>query len=207
MGWLTMPLALMGVHRTPKAYLDAQFTYERTTVDGSRRALRVIASSTPRNQVYYAAAQPSDDGVPGPVFAVICKVRWSPGNRHGEAFGYKDMTEHSGPTEADCPARILALLGPTLDEFALDWRRRCFRTLNARARDLPDGAIIRFAEPLTFGNGAITRDTFKVSRTGRSIVLRDESGQQYRVPKLMDRPWSLVHQTKVHAPAFPPRGN
>jgi hypothetical protein len=53
MGWLTMPLSSMHPHTTPKAYLDAQFTYDRRDDAGKGRALRIVASSCLRNQVYY----------------------------------------------------------------------------------------------------------------------------------------------------------
>ena len=62
MGWLSMPLSSMHPHSTPKAYLDAQLTYERVIdepaeAEGeggplpSRKGLRVIASSCLRNKV------------------------------------------------------------------------------------------------------------------------------------------------------------
>ena len=35
MGWLSMQRGHMGGHATPKAYLDAQFTYDRKYDDGS----------------------------------------------------------------------------------------------------------------------------------------------------------------------------
>ena len=64
MGWLFMPFSSMGGHKSAKAYLDAQLTYERTQEDGIKRGLRVLASSCPRNRTYYAAAQELVDGVP-----------------------------------------------------------------------------------------------------------------------------------------------
>ena len=50
MGWLYMR-SLAG-HATPKAYLDAQFTYDRDT-GGSR----VLASSLVGRRTYYAAVE------------------------------------------------------------------------------------------------------------------------------------------------------
>ena len=64
MGWLSMPRSSMGGYDTPNAYLDAQFTYARTLEDGSIKALRVLASSCLRNQVYYAAVEPSLGCIP-----------------------------------------------------------------------------------------------------------------------------------------------
>ncbi len=62
MGWLSMPLSSMFPHTGPKAYLDAQFTYDNRDADGKGKALRVIASSCLRNKVWYAAVVPSTDG-------------------------------------------------------------------------------------------------------------------------------------------------
>ena len=125
MGWLSMPLSSMSPHSTPKAYLDAQFTYDRRDAAGNGRALRVIASSCLRNKIWYAAVTPSTDGVDGATFAVVCLVAWNPRAKDGFIFAYKDMDETMGPNEAECPERILALLGETDHASALDWRRRC----------------------------------------------------------------------------------
>ncbi|GAA0734835.1 hypothetical protein GGR89_003260 [Sphingomonas trueperi] len=89
MGWLTMPFASMGGHPTAKAYLDAQFTYTRD-VEGGTKGLRILASSCPKNRTYYAAAQVLTNGIGGEIFAIVCKVLWSPNSKTGENFGYKD---------------------------------------------------------------------------------------------------------------------
>ena len=142
MGWLFMTKDGMGGHASAKAYLDAQFTYEHKAADGTTPALRVLASSCLHNRVWYAAAEPSTDGSPGPVFALVCLVRWNPRDREGYIFGYKDMDETMGPCEAECPQRILDLLGPTDNEHATDWRRRCLDNLQRRARPVEHGMRI-----------------------------------------------------------------
>ncbi len=203
MGWLFMSKWGMGGHTSPSEYLDAQFTYERE-VDGIRKALRVVASACVQNRIYYAAAQPSVDGAAGPVFAIVCLVRWNPRNED-ESFGYKDMTEHMGPCEATCPASILALLGPADHPYALDWRRRCFVSLRRRARPLDTGMRIRFPEPMTFTDGHVGQE-FVVERTGNTIRLRDAgTGGRYRVAGLRERRWMPVLRTIVHSVAFTPR--
>lgn len=148
MGWLFMPTWSMGGHKTPKAYLDDQFTYERAAEsDTPFRALRVLRSACVGNRTYYAAAERYDEtGATQEVFAIVCLVRWSPRSKSDEHFGYKDMTEHMGPCEDDCPAGILELLTSTDDPNALDWRRRCHARLAKRSRQVPDGALIRFPE-------------------------------------------------------------
>lgn len=205
MGWLFMSKAAMGGHASASGYLDVQFTYEtEAEADGRRRGLRVLASACVQNRVYYAAVEPSTDGVAEAVFAVVCLVRWNPRNC-AEAFGYKDMGETAGPNEATCPAAILALLGPSAHPFALDWRRRCFATLRRRARPLLDGMRVRFPAPMTFSDGHVGQE-FIVEKHGGAIRLRDAAtGGRYRVSRLRDRRWRAMHRTAVHAVAFAPR--
>lgn len=47
-------------------------------------------------------------------------------------FSYKDMDETCGPCECDCPKSILALLTPTENEFAQEWRKRCYENLEKK---------------------------------------------------------------------------
>src|SRR3546814_6241126 len=93
MGWLFMPFTSMGGHKTAKSYLDAQLTYEKTLEDGTKRGLRVLASSCPGNRTYYAAAQEIMDGIPGIVFAVVCLVRWNPRSRDGHQRSEEHTSE------------------------------------------------------------------------------------------------------------------
>lgn len=64
-------------------------------------------------------------------------------------FAYKDMDETVGPCEDKCPAAILNLLSPTDHEWAIAWRERCRKNIEARKNpnalsNLPVGATIRF---------------------------------------------------------------
>src|SRR3546814_7417817 len=93
-----MPFTSMGGHKTAKSYLDAQLTYENTLEDGTKRGLRVLASSCPGNRTYYAAAQEIVDGIAGNVFAVVCLVRWNPRSRDGHQFGRSE--EHTSELQS-----------------------------------------------------------------------------------------------------------
>ena len=117
MGWLYMR-SLAG-YATPKAYLDAQFTYDRDT--GSSR---VLASSLVGRRTYYAAVEwvPAASGE-REVWGLVCLVRYNPRDREGLVFGYKDMSESMGPCESECPARILDLLTATQNTYALARQR------------------------------------------------------------------------------------
>ena len=96
MGWLSMPLSSMFPHTGPKAYLDAQFTYDNRDADGKGKALRVIASSCLRNKVWYAAVVPSTDGTDEPAFAAVCLVSWNPRAKDGFVFAYKGASHKTG---------------------------------------------------------------------------------------------------------------
>ena len=203
MGWLTMPLSSMYPHTTAKEYLDAQFTYSRDLEDGSNRALRVIGSSCLRNQVYYAAAIPSTNRVDEPAFAIVCLVRWNPRDKEGFVFGYKDMTEHVGPCEAECPQRILELLGDTDDPSALVWRRRCIDNLARARRRLEHGMKIKLATPVSFTDG-YAGDEFTVHKQGRSIRLARPGSTYagYRITNLRQLAWTPIVETRVHKTMF-----
>lgn len=202
MGWLYMPRSSMGGHASAKAYLDAQFTYDRPHDDGSSHGLKVLASSCPGNRVYYAATQVLTNGIAGEVFAIVCLVRWNPRDKEGHVFGYKDMEESMGPCEDDCPAHILDLLTPTESENALDWRRRCTENLKRRARTIEDGDRIKLAAALTFTDGYVG-DEFIAEKRGRKLSFRAPEGYcRYRISRFMDLAWEVVPRTKVHKTIF-----
>ena len=125
MGWLYMQS--LGGHAGPREYLDAQFTFENA--EGRSKVLR----STLLGDTYYAAVeQQRRDGGESAVFAFVCLTDYNPRDAEGFVFGYKDMTEHMGPCESDCPEDILDLLTPTDRPYAIVWRARC--RANAAAR-------------------------------------------------------------------------
>ncbi len=149
MGWLYMQ-SLRG-HAGPRAYLDAQFTYERP-----EHRSRVLRSALVAMQTYYAALEIVRAGGEREVTALVCLVRYNPRDRDGYIFGYKDRDESMGPCESECPPAILDLLMPTERPYAVAWRERC-RTAAARRASKPklrSGQTIVFAEPITFSDGA-----------------------------------------------------
>ena len=116
MGWLFMPT--LGGFDTPKDYLADQFTYEN-----AHKISTVLASATVAMRTWYAACRQVDKATgEAEIFAIVCLVSYNRRAKDGMIFGYKDMTEHMGPCEAQCPASILDLLSPTSHEYALAWR-------------------------------------------------------------------------------------
>ncbi|PPD40419.1 MAG: hypothetical protein CTY15_14830 [Methylocystis sp.] len=126
MGWLYMQS--LGGHAGPRDYLDAQFTFENA--EGRSRVLR----SALLGDTYYAAVeQQRRNGGESAVFALVCLTDYNPRDVEGFVFGYKDMTEHMGPCESDCPEDMLDLLTPTDRPYAIAWRARCRGTLRRGA--------------------------------------------------------------------------
>ncbi len=170
MGWLYMR-SLAG-HATPKAYLDAQFTYDRDTGNS-----RVLASSLVGRRTYYAAVEWITAGSgEREVWGLVCLVRYNPRDREGLVFGYKDMSESMGPCESECPARILDLL-----------------TRAAKPTPKP-GDVVVLAEPILFRDGRTFSRFEAVAWPGRArsgLVYRSELGGLYRIPKLKDRVYRI----------------
>ena len=193
MGWLFMQ-SLKG-HETPKAYLDAQFTYARPD-----STVRVLKSALVGLRTYYAAVEHLTTGGERSVFAVVCLVRYNPRDREGYVFGYKDMEESMGPYECDCPAQILDLLTPTDAQHALQWRARCRENAAARrakaAKPSPRaGQVIVFDEPLSFSDGRSFQrlEVIANPRSHRTVLFRAPSSSSlYRIPNIKSRSYRLV---------------
>jgi hypothetical protein len=182
----------MSPFATPKAYLDNQCTYPPDPDKGRETGLRVL-KSTVRSGAYYAACQSYDARGPKETFAIICLVKWNPGARSGEEFGYKDMTETMGPYHYDCPASILDLLGPPGNEYAANWREALPGAARADfAPQAAPGDMLVLAEPLMFTDGQSER-SFRVVQSGKKTVLRRVSdGIGVKISKLMSRAWTIV---------------
>ena len=85
-----------------------------------------ILKSSIVGNVFYAAIK---NKLPGKeeVFAVVTLTDIVNYHKEGyKEFQYKDMGEDEGPCEDHCPLSILKLLTLTDNEFALDWRKRCY---------------------------------------------------------------------------------
>ena len=194
MGWLSMRDT--GRFGTPRAYLDDQFTYVR---DDHR--LMVLKSSMVGN-TYYAAAERHEGDDKREVFAVVCLTFSRPAARDGYTFGYKDMTEHMGPCESDCPVSILDLLTEIDSKWANDWRDRCRANIEKRrlvgAKPTPrPGQTIVFEEPLTFRDG-VTRTRFEVivGPKGKGLRFRDAATRQIcKIPAVKNRAYRLINPT------------
>lgn len=192
MGWLFM--RDLGGHASPRAYLDDQFTYTRED-----HRLTVLASSMV-GSTYYAAAERIERAGDRQVFAIVCLTKTSTGARDGCSFGYKDMTEHMGPCESECPASILDQLTDTDSDYAREWRLRCRANITQRklrnAKPTPKpGQTIVFDEPMRFSDGR-ERSRFEVvpNPRGKTPLFRDpETRAICRLPAFRTRSYRLIN--------------
>jgi hypothetical protein len=187
MGWLYMPS--LGRFKTPKEYLEDQYTYEN-----NRRISTVLASKTVALRTWYAACQQIDKSTgQSEIFAVICLIDYNRRAKDGMIFGCKDMTEHYGHWDVRCPISILDLLGPTDNQHARDWRNRCRAYHAKRRRPAPQvGDTIVFADTFAFPDGH-QGSQFVVDKRGRMTIFRAEDcAPHYRIARWKSRDWILI---------------
>lgn len=203
MGWLFM--SSLGGHDTPRAYLDNQFNH--STPD---RSQRVLAAAVVSMRTYYAAIEVISKGGEREVFAAVCLIQYNPRSTDGHVFGYKDMTEHMGPNESECPASILDLLTPTTHEYAIPWRARCRANIATRqGRSVKPtsrvGQTIIFDPPLQLNDGSSVT-TFEVVKSPsdprRTMFRTPGTHQIWNVAGVKKRGYRLITPTII--PTAPP---
>lgn len=135
-----------------KAECDAYFE------EGLNRGHFKVLKSTMKGTVYYAAVQNLKRRMEKDVYEDIPeseRITWavvfltSTNAKDYYNFSYKDMDEACGPCECDCPESILKLLSPTDNEYATEWRKKCWEKINAKKEHktlgtLPIGSVIQF---------------------------------------------------------------
>lgn len=132
--------------------------------------------------VFYAAVRRSDTNE---TFALVIIQKRTRTRSDGLNFCYKDMDDTCGPTQSECPIRILDLLTPTNWEHANAWRARCRATAAAKANrpKVRRMDTVVFARPMDFVDGH-RGDTFVFDR--RSTFLSPGTGGRYRIPSWRD---------------------
>jgi hypothetical protein len=180
----------------PRAALDRLLTWS-----DQRGTRRVLDSAIVRLRVYYAAVEHIAPDGGRQVWAAVFLVDFRRG-ADGLAFGYKDMTEHMGPVESECPERILRRLTPLTEAedpqgWARAWRERCRAHLTARrSQRLTDGAQVKTRAAFALPSGDC--DLFTAVRSGRAWRFRASTdGRLYRL-----RGYQSVIDT-ISAPAEP----
>jgi hypothetical protein len=200
MGWLYM--SSMKGHKTPKEYLDHQFTHQSEAF-----TYKVLDSAVVSMKRYYAAVERVEiAGGASAVICVICLVNFNLRDKEGMIFGYKDMDETWGVYETDCPARILDLLTPTDSERAIKWRAECRQRL---ARVLPKGGqTIVLKTPMQF-NDKTTQSRFTVVerqvRGRKKLFFASDEGTYYRLRNLRDLDFTIEASSPQPPQTTPPQ--
>lgn len=144
-----------------------------------------ILDSTTKGLTFYAAVR---DNASGEVWGLVVLQQRLRGYYN---YGRKAMGEDEGPYAYDCPDRILDLLSPTTNEYALAWRAQC-RARNAARVTRPKvkaGDTIRLAASLSFGDG-YEGDTFTF--VSGSVFTVPGQANRYRIPRWRDRDFTVV---------------
>ena len=132
-----------------KAEMDEIFKDENS-YNGKYRLTNLKSAMV--GSTYYAAIERIEIENPKNriVGAVICLT--STDMKDHFNFAYKDMDETMGPYKYDCPNGILDLLTPTENEYALNWRQKCYERITEKKnpnvlKNLPVGTKIKVTMP------------------------------------------------------------
>ena len=114
-----------------KIFNQDMVTYDSNKVIGKYEVLKsAMVGSTyyaAIKQTRFATETEEENSI---VFAVVCLT--STNLKEYYNFSYKDMDETCGPYQFDCHKSILDLLSPTDNEYALEWRNRCYEVLKEK---------------------------------------------------------------------------
>ena len=128
-----------------KAECDQLFNWE-----DENRKCEVLKSSMVGSTYYAAVRSLNKTNGYERVCAAICLTSTNAKDYYN--FAYKDMDETCGPYKYDCPIGILNLLTPTENEYALEWRKKCYEKLDRKKSKtslstLPEGSVIKVVLP------------------------------------------------------------
>jgi hypothetical protein len=105
-----------------------------------------------------------------------------------------------GPFQYDCPERILKLLTPTSNEYAQNWRNKCWENIKRKkARPkLTKGLRIRFAEPIKF-NIFGSQQEFVVIDARRGIFESPNACGTFKIPRkiINNKKWEIVNDNAL----------
>lgn len=188
--------------REPGLSVHEQLMREISFKDPSNPdAFRVLDHALVKRSQYYAAAEHLNGPKAGKVFAIMAIIGYG-GHGDGMNFSYKAMTDAEGPSDDECPARILDLLSPVEDlyspgsssaQWSQSWRDRCRKRIDLRkaAPKVKAGDEIVFSEEITF-RSEIKLRVFKYVKgslfTGTDIY----TGMRFRITNWRDRQYSVI---------------
>jgi len=173
---------------TVREFFEREFNYEYE--DG--RYGRVTDCAIVRFRTAYIAYETGNSKGDKKVVGIVCLLNYCPKGRFN--FGYKDMSEDMGPFMYECPERILRLLTPTDNEYALEWRRKCWEYIRSQKSKpkLKKGLLIEFSSPIRFINGAEEK-VFRVLDLKR-LIFEGPNGRRYKLNRtvLRNQDWRVM---------------
>ena len=192
----------MGWDSSSKGSLSAKEYVRKSYVfENERVKSEVVKDALVNRGTYYALVKvsPKEEGAKPLHYLAVALVRYYPSSDYD--ISVKHMDESMGPCEKNCPKAILDLadeLSPLNDEndrngYARAYRAACRERLNRRAKAAKPGDVLKFPEPLSFGNGAFSADMFKLVKEGRRMYFRTvPDGRACRIPRWKDRAYEVV---------------
>ena len=149
----------------------------KDTLQNEFPSFEMLATATVNLTEFYAAVK----GKNGEVWAFVCAIAFYRGDGHN--FGYKDMEESMGPVQQKCPARILDLLTPTDNKYALEWRAACRENIAAQKTGpkFVHGDRVHSPYPIEFTGLKGSLQDFTVSDPKRMTVWATETHYPLRL--------------------------
>ncbi|MGI9863066.1 hypothetical protein SDD30_16950 [Moorella naiadis] len=172
---------------TVRQFFEKKFGYTDKETGVYHKVLDCAATFTEA----YLAIEVGDASGPKEIYAKICLLGYRPKDYFN--FGYKDISENMGPCYYNCPERILKLLTPTDDEWAMEWLEKCWERIRAKkARPkLREGMIIQFAEAIEFTDGS-KENIFRIKDL-RRLIVADRWGYRYKIRrKRLEEPFEVL---------------
>ena len=172
-----------------RAFFEAEFP---TTL---KEEGEILACSTKRSyggwqSVFYAAVKTY---ATNEVWAFVILIDRNRSRNEHFNFVYKDMGEDSGPSDRTAPAKVLDLLTPTTNEYALAWRQDCRENLETEAARVKPKRedTVKFTNPIRFTNGENFTDFVFVERS----TFRTPTGTRVRIPSWAKRSHEVIKVT------------
>ena len=182
-----------------KAECDSIFNDDMVTWGGDHKVIGKyeVLKSAMVGSTYYAAVKRTKFATEtepefSKVFAVICLTSTNMKDYYN--FAYKDMDESMGPYQYSCPKCILDLLSPTDNEYAKEWRQKCYEVLQNKRNpnhlgNLPIGSEIKYTR--SNGEEVVLYKHPAAYQFKRSFwMLKDGSG--YISPKYIPNNYEVI---------------
>jgi len=161
-------------YQTPTEFIKEHFSWENDT-----HTIKVIETSVKLTEAYAAVERIEKATGKREVWALVLLLHHMPKSYYN--FGYKDMDETMLPYSFNCPAKILDLLTPTENEYALKWRAKCREQLSKKV-SMPAGTIVKFDDELDdWGNTFV-----KVKHTRKHVYRSVKTGTYVRLKNSLD---------------------